>query len=729
MSGVIVTNPKVQFLGANGAPLVGGTLTTYLAGTTTPTATYQDEALTAANTNPIVLDARGECLLWLDSTKNYKFVLANSSGVVQWTVDDISGADSGLRDALAAANGASLIGYTGPAPTSAVTTVDQLAATGTNKGADLVGFLQAGNLAVPTTVQAKLRETVSVFDFMTAAQIADVRAGVATNVATQLQNAINAASAAQVQLFWPKGTYYITSTLIVSSKVNWKGEGGTYSVIKQDGNLINMVNDDNSNMDDVIIDGLGFDFNGYNAANFATAMQFNALSHKRFRITNNRVFDSNYPGDGIVNQRQGLFIGQFNENIWVLNNDFSAGARIKVGRGGRNVFIQRNKLQYIDDNAITMAMIGTVAAPVGDFTENVHIEDNIIINPTGNGIFLGSDGSDKDDPAMYVKNVSVARNIIVLDTPYTDDGRAPRFIIFIAPAGGVSDVAINDNICVMTTNTPNVGPSEGIRIGATTNPVGTMDRLSICRNKIFSPYQRESAIQVGCAYATNDLVVADNEIQGYADCIFFPFAPEHNRPVITGNTIRGAQRGFRLGGNPTVVAGTYSRNRVLSPTAGANLFASTNAMEWRIESNEILDSAASAVEFNGAGTKNIYLINNDFRGAVSAPVVLSGGAAFSADSARYGNLGDTALITVASASTITIPNVQVVSISGTTNIDTITATGRAGQVVTLRFGGVLTVNDGTGNLLLAGNFTTSANDTLTLACTGTAWEEVARSVN
>jgi hypothetical protein len=374
-------------------------------------------------------------------------------------------------------------------------------------------------------------------------------------------------------------------------------------------------------------------------------------------------------------------------------------------------------------------MLGTVATPLGDYTENAHIEDNIIINPTGNGIFIGADGSDKDDPAMYLKNVSVARNIIVLDTPDTDNGITPRFIIFIAPAGGASDIAINDNICVMTTNTPDLGPSEAIRVGATTNPVGTMDRLSIRRNKIYSPYQRESAIQIGCSYATNDLVIADNEIQGYADCIFFPFAPEHNRPVISGNTIRGAQRGFRLGSNPTVVSGSYSRNRVLSPTTGANLFASTNAMEWRIENNEILDSAASAVEFSDAGTKDIYLINNDFRGAASAPIVLSSGAAFSDNSARYGNLGDTALITVASAATITIPNVQVVSISGTTNIDTITATGRAGQVVTLRFGGVLTVNDGTGNLLLAGNFTTSANDTLTLACTGTNWEEVARSVN
>lgn len=40
-----------------------------------------------------------------------------------------------------------------------------------------MGFLQSGTGAVATTVQAKLRESVSVFDFMTSAQIADVQAG------------------------------------------------------------------------------------------------------------------------------------------------------------------------------------------------------------------------------------------------------------------------------------------------------------------------------------------------------------------------------------------------------------------------------------------------------------------------------------------------------------------------------------------------------------------------
>lgn len=95
----------------------------------------------------------------------------------------------------------------------------------------------------------------------------------------------------------------------------------------------------------------------------------------------------------------------------------------------------------------------------------------------------------------------------------------------------------------------------------------------------------------------------------------------------------------------------------------------------------------------------------------------------------HGDMPVPAAVTIASASTIAIPLGQrVASISGTTGITSITATGHSGATVVLVFQGALTVTDGS-NLRLAGNFTTTADDTLTLACDGTNWFEVARSVN
>jgi hypothetical protein len=51
-----------------------------------------------------------------------------------------------------------------------------------------------------------------------------------------------------------------------------------------------------------------------------------------------------------------------------------------------------------------------------------------------------------------------------------------------------------------------------------------------------------------------------------------------------------------------------------------------------------------------------------------------------------------------------------------------------GRLVTLVFDGVLTFTDGS-NLILAGDFVTTANDVISLACDGTNWYEKGRSVN
>jgi hypothetical protein len=82
--------PKLQFFDLNGAPLSGGLLYTYAAGTTTPLASYTDFTGLIANTNPIVLDSRGEANVWL-SGAIYKFALYTSVSVLIWTVDNING--------------------------------------------------------------------------------------------------------------------------------------------------------------------------------------------------------------------------------------------------------------------------------------------------------------------------------------------------------------------------------------------------------------------------------------------------------------------------------------------------------------------------------------------------------------------------------------------------------------------------------------------------------------
>lgn len=79
---------------ANGNPLSGGSIEVYLAGTSTPATTTSDKAGLIPNTWPIVLNTLGvnnQGAVWITGGATYKYVIKNASGVVQRTIDNISG--------------------------------------------------------------------------------------------------------------------------------------------------------------------------------------------------------------------------------------------------------------------------------------------------------------------------------------------------------------------------------------------------------------------------------------------------------------------------------------------------------------------------------------------------------------------------------------------------------------------------------------------------------------
>jgi len=92
---VVTPTAKAQFIDAAGIPLAGGFLYTYAAGTTTPQATYTDSSAATANSNPIILDSRGEANIWLSSA-DYKFKLTDANGTEIWTVDNIAAPSTAL---------------------------------------------------------------------------------------------------------------------------------------------------------------------------------------------------------------------------------------------------------------------------------------------------------------------------------------------------------------------------------------------------------------------------------------------------------------------------------------------------------------------------------------------------------------------------------------------------------------------------------------------------------
>lgn len=96
-------------------------------------------------------------------------------------------------------------------------------------GSGLVGYQPAGTGAVATTMQSKQREKVSVFDFMTAAQIADVQAGTALLDVTA---AFTAAQNAAKNVYAPPGTYLLDG-LRIQSQRSIIGAGYEATIFKQ----------------------------------------------------------------------------------------------------------------------------------------------------------------------------------------------------------------------------------------------------------------------------------------------------------------------------------------------------------------------------------------------------------------------------------------------------------------------------------------------------------------
>jgi len=257
-----------QFLDNSGNVLTGGKIETYAAGTTTPQATYTSSAGITFHPNPIILDASGRVPsggeIWLTDGLLYKFVLRDSANVLIATYDNIAGINSNFvnftneQEIQTATAGQTVFNLTttsyqpgtnslsvfvdgvnqyGPGAQYAYLETDSDTVTfvnGLHVGASVkfttsqlnssgatdssqVSYAPAGSGAVTTTVQAKLRQTVSVKDFGAIGNgVADDTAAIQAcfDYACPERNFLDYPTDSIYAVYFPPGVYAVSNLLL-----------------------------------------------------------------------------------------------------------------------------------------------------------------------------------------------------------------------------------------------------------------------------------------------------------------------------------------------------------------------------------------------------------------------------------------------------------------------------------------------------------------------------------
>lgn len=508
----------------------------------------------------------------------------------------------------------------------------------TSIGSSLVGFLAGGSGSTATTVQVKLRQTLSVWDKMTPEQIADCISGANPTLDTY---AAFAAAWAYVKatggtLLIPQGNYLLSAT--------W--------VCDVDQSLPH-----------------NYEISGYGATLFATS----AVTGFAVRVY------KGYNNFGV--KIEGL---QFNHR----NNTTVAGCI--QAQGVANLRIVKCVAEAHNSKAGYAAVeLGAYTAGDGNTNTFWTLIDGFTIRQRS--------GGDGTLAAIGVRLAGVANATKILNCQFSSVVDAIRFDtdgVAISPANGVvilhNDFEGVTNAITFNTAAPLTVFATGVRI-AFNRVESTTTFINITGAAVtdsgYPPIVENNYLTVGSV--TNYLVNPNSQL-------IWTWEPSYYGVGSVKNTI-GGQRSMQF-----QLEGTGNNLELVRQYGGSGSYAMAH-----------LVMCANHLWFENS-TGRLWANNVQ-------PTTATDGTPIGYESITVPTIG--------SAASIVIPiGANSCFVSGVTGITSITAPGRSNATITLIFQGILTVTDG-GNLKLAGNFVTTADDTLTLTCDGTNWYEVARSVN
>lgn len=704
-----------QFFDNDGNPLAGGKLYSYQAGTTTPQSTYTTAAGNIAHSNPIILNAAGRVPsgeIWLSVNQNYKFVLDTSTDQLIATWDNITGING----------------------------------TGIATNASNVQYDPTGTGAVSTTVQAKLRQTISVQDF---GAVGDGN----TDDTTALQNAINAAIAENQELLIDGGTF-IASTLTINGSISIKGSG----TIKQKANTTNNLILVSGTSVNAKFFGLTFDGNQLNQAASGGSIRTIYFTSSGTSTEPASIYVENCTflnGCGYnINVRTNSSLTSV-ESVTIVNNsfvggracdanndigyiqiagpcsyvitgntfNFTAGVQTNGGRAGITVFdgfsaastdkaygVIANNVFTNVGKSFSIPSSGILGAiDVYDWGKTVTIANNVLYSPVGRGIQTKAD----------ITNLVIANNVL-------DGGYTPGAHIVVN-----SSVNVYANNSVTIIGNSSINSSDDSIVVTGRNSTNTLDLkdASIIGNSIYNSGNR--AINVT---DVNTVTISGNTIDTTAADGILCTNLLNSINIINNNlkAINTSSPAIYLAGGNTSANVSIGNNMIDGARFGIRIVTCNNCS---ITNNFIANSSFQDISIAGiAGinqiSNNVFTSTDPYtRGTNTGTLQYQNNQTTNAVSVGSRNL------TIASGVITAVMDWHRVDTEGaaaTDDLDTIDG-GYDGRMLTLHSvnsGRVVTVKDGTGNLRLAGDFVMdSPFDSITLQWVSSNWYEISRSNN
>jgi hypothetical protein len=562
-------------------------------------------------------------------------------------------------------------------------------------------FIQSGTGAVERPAQDKMREIVSVFDFMTAAQIADVQAGTALlNVTAAVQATLNTLGTSGGTVYFPPGTYYLLTPVIMDNinRIHFIGAGPA-SKIKSPDKVSCFAQTPSSDV-------------------YANDIEFSHLT-----------FTGSY-GPSSPDYGTPSVVGQ--TAIYLNTTGASAGNRIRVHHcnfenmaGG--VFATTLSNLVITDNIFT-GCLADVQIGSGGVTGAI-IARNIInkIQTTISDDAIAVFGPSTD--------VLVADNIIDRKRTISESTAGPARIIVQATSGTARRLIIRNNILKNMAWASVAGATEDQRAGILlTRSGGSLANVLVEGNHIYN--------------GMNGIVMSETDISQVRICgniidtmqmhgIIKADSNTNNDIDVEDNTVSATgSRGISLAG---VTRLGLKGNTVRSSTdLAVTVDACTGVL---VESNKITGNSSDGLRINA--TSYVQIISNvlennngwgvSFTGTCTNPNLL-GNRYDSNGSGNINNLEAQISATDGDA-TPSVRNLdkQRLVFNANTNPLAITQLDDGFENMEVTLLGLSSTNSPTiadsGNFRLTGAITIDLWTTLKLCYRGGVWVEIARSVN